>query len=54
MIIIFRRSNEPVQYHYVNHSRQGFMVHKSPEPEGAAQGQGLFIGCIQWVTLLPS
>ena len=27
-IIIFRRSNEPVQYHY--------------------------IGCIQWVTLLPS
>ena len=25
-----------------------------PEPKGAARGKGLFIGRIQWVTLLPS
>ena len=26
-----------------DHSRQEFMVHKPPEPEGAARGQGLFM-----------
>ena len=30
----------------MNHSRQGFIVHKLLKPESAAQGQGLFLVCL--------
>ena len=31
----------------MNHSRQGFIVHKLPKPENAAQGQELFMVCLR-------
>ena len=30
----------------MNHSRQGFIVHKLPKPKSAAQGQELFMVCL--------
>ena len=50
-LLITTRTNQVAENITHNHSRQGIMVHKLPEPEGADQCQLTFLTFLNWITV---